>query len=317
MNRCLVTGAAGFIGSHLCEALLAAGHPTVGVDCFTDYYDPGRKRANLERARGLGLRFVEADLATCPLEALATDADVVFHLAGQPGVRTSWDGGFKLYAMRNVVATQRLLEACAQGGVRRLVFASSSSVYGGARDAALDESAPRRPISPYGLTKAACEDLIDVYRRGSGLSAVSLRYFTVYGPRQRPEMAFAQFIDRIAAGAPITVYGDGRQTRDFTYVGDAVAATIAAADRGKRPAYNVSGGATATLIDAIREIERAVGRKAHVAFAEAARGDARHTRADLTAAATDLGYQPIMSLAEGVARQVAHTLGHEQGRWAA
>jgi UDP-glucuronate 4-epimerase len=317
VNRCLVTGAAGFIGSHLCEALLAAGHPTVGVDCFTDYYDPGRKRANVERARRLGLRFVESDLAACPLEAMVADADVVFHLAGQPGVRTSWGGGFDLYATRNVVATQRLLEACAAHDVGRLVFASSSSVYGSTAGEALDESAPRRPMSPYGLTKAAGEDLIDVYRRGCGLSAVSLRYFTVYGPRQRPEMAFAQFIDRIAAGLPITVFGDGRQSRDFTYVEDAVAATIAAADHGDRPAYNVSGGATATLLEAIGEIERAIGRAASVVFADAARGDARHTRADVSAAAVDLGYRPLVGLVEGIARQVSHALAEERGRVAA
>jgi len=317
VSRCLVTGAAGFIGSHLCEALLAAGHRIVGVDCFTEYYDPARKRANLERARRMGLQFVEADLVSASLEALVADADVVFHLAGQPGVRASWGGEFDLYAIRNVVATQRLLEACAQRCTPRFVFASSSSLYGGATGAAVEETAPRTPVSPYGLTKAACEDLIDVYRRGSQLSAVSLRYFTVYGPRQRPEMAFARFIERISAGLPITIFGDGRQTRDFTYVGDAVAATIAAAELGSRPAYNVSGGATATLLDAIAEIERAVGRTAQVTIAEAARGDARHTRADLTAAANDLGYQPIVSLAEGVGLQVAHALGLEHGRWAA
>lgn len=316
MNRCLVTGAAGFIGSHLCDALLRAGYPTVGVDCFTDYYDPIRKRANLEPARSRGLRVVEADLATASLDALVADAEVVFHLAGQPGVRTSW-GGFELYTTRNLVATQRLLEACTHGGVGRFVFASSSSVYGGTAEGSLPETAPRSPISPYGLTKAACEDLIDVYRRGRGLSAVSLRYFTVYGPRQRPEMAFAQFIDRIAEGVPITVFGDGHQRRDFTYVGDAVAATIAAAEHGERPSYNVSGGETATLLEAITEIERAVGRTATVRFAEAARGDARHTRADLTAAVADLGYRPTMGLADGIAQQVGYSLRGGLGRMAA
>ena len=308
MTRCLVTGAAGFIGSHLCEALLRAGHPVVGVDALTDYYDPAQKRANLDTALGMGLRFAQADLARDSLEALVAETDVVYHLAGQPGVRPSWGVEFELYATRNLVATQRLLEACAASTVRRFVFASSSSVYGNAGEAAVAEGAPRRPVSPYGLTKAACEDLVDVYRRHSGLSAVSLRYFTVYGPRQRPEMAFASFISRIAAGLPVTVFGDGAQTRDFTYVADAVTATIAASTRGDKPWYNVSGGATASLREAIAEIERATGRAAVIEFAAEARGDARHTRANLAAANRDLGYRPTVDLAAGVPMQVADAL---------
>jgi UDP-glucuronate 4-epimerase len=309
MTRCLVTGAAGFIGSHLCEALLDAGHETVGIDCFTDYYDPEQKRANVAAAVGRGLRLVDADLTRAPLEALVAQADVVYHLAGQPGVRPSWGAAFELYASRNLLATQRLLEACAGSSVGRFVFASSSSVYGHAADRRVAEHEPRRPVSPYGLTKAACEDLIDVYRRQNGLSAVSLRYFTVYGPRQRPEMAFASFISRIAAGRPITVFGDGRQTRDFTYVSDVVAATIAAAERGSRPWYNVSSGANASLLEVIAAIERATARRAVVEFAPDARGDARHTRADLTAAARDLGFRPSVPLELGLARQVAAALG--------
>jgi nucleoside-diphosphate-sugar epimerase len=308
MTRCLVTGAAGFIGSHLCEALLATGHPVVGVDALTDYYDPARKRANLVTALGMGLRFAQADLAHDPLEALVAETDVVYHLAGQPGVRPSWGAEFELYATRNLVATQRLLEACTASPVRRFVFASSSSVYGNVGEAAVDEEAPRSPVSPYGLTKAACEDLVDVYRRHSGLSAVSLRYFTVYGPRQRPEMAFASFISRIAAGLPVTLFGDGAQTRDFTYVADAVTATIAAGAAGDKPWYNVSGGGTASLREAIAEIERATGRTAVIEFAAEARGDARHTRANLAAAGRDLGYRPTVDLAAGVPMQVADAL---------
>jgi len=305
VTRCLVTGAAGFIGSHLCEALLRAGRSTVGVDCYTDYYDPARKRTNVETAVGMGLHLVDADLTADRLDALVAGVDVVYHLAGQPGVRPSWGAAFELYASRNLLATQRLLEACAAASVGRFVFASSSSVYGHAAECRVGEDAPRRPVSPYGLTKAACEDLIDVYRRVNGLSAVSLRYFTVYGPRQRPEMAFASFIERIAAGRPITVYGDGGQTRDFTYVSDVVAATIAAAERGGRYCYNVSGGANASLLEAIAAIEHATGCCAVVEFAPVARGDARHTRADLTAAGRDLRYQPSVPLDLGVARQVA------------
>jgi nucleoside-diphosphate-sugar epimerase len=308
VTRCLVTGAAGFIGSHLCEALLAAGHQVVGVDALTDYYDPTRKRANLETALAMGLFFTPADLACDPLESLVAEAEVVYHLAGQPGVRPSWGAQFELYANRNLLATQRLLEASSGSPVRRFVFASSSSVYGNHGPVAVDEQSPRRPVSPYGLTKAACEDMIDVYRRQCGLSAVSLRYFTVYGPRQRPEMAFASFITRIVAGLPVTVFGDGAQTRDFTYVADAVAATIAAADRGELPCYNVSGGSHASLREAITQIERATGHRAEIEFAPQARGDARHTRADLAAVCRDLGYRPSVGLETGVTRQVAASL---------
>ena len=304
MRRPMVTGAAGFIGSHLVDALLARGDQVVGVDAFTDYYDPARKRANIAAARDRGLRLVTGDLCHVELGSLLDGVDTVYHLAGQPGVRPSFGREFELYAQRNLVATQRLLEACLHRGVQRFVFASSSSVYGNTRGERVAEEAPRRPASPYGLTKAACEDLLAVYRRDAGLSATSLRYFTVYGPRQRPEMAFATFIDRVLADAPIPVYGDGEQSRDFTYVEDVVAGTLAAADHGTATVYNLSGGSAATLREAIELIESLTGRRARLDRRPDARGDVRSTRADLTAAVRDLGYRPRVSLVEGLEAQL-------------
>lgn len=308
MSRVLVTGAAGFIGSHLCDALIARGDAVVGVDSFTEYYPPARKRANLAGALATGLEFRRLDLTSDVLEPVVEGVDVVYHLAGQPGVRPSWSQDFDLYARRNLVATQRLLEATLRTGSARFVFASSSSVYGDIGEQPARESDRPAPVSPYGLTKAACEELIDVYRRVHGLSAVSLRYFTAYGPRQRPEMAFAAFIRSVLLGRPLRVLGDGRQVRDFTFVADAVAATIAAAELGTEPVYNISGGASCTLLEAIEGIERLTGRRALIGFSPPARGDAARTSADLTAARRDLGYQPTVSLREGLALQIRATM---------
>ena len=304
MSRVLVTGAAGFIGSHLCDALIARGDEVLGVDSFTEYYSPARKHANLNAALAAGLEFRRIDLTCDELDSVVEGVDVVYHLAGQPGVRPSWGEEFELYAQRNVVATQRLLEATLRGGARRFVFASSSSVYGHI-DSPARESDPPAPVSPYGMTKAACEQLIDVYRRVDGLSAVSLRYFTAYGPRQRPEMAFAAFIRSVLSGRPVRVLGDGRQMRDFTFVSDVVAATIAATEAGVEPVYNISGGASTTLLGAIEEIERLTSRRALVSFSPPARGDAVQTRADLTAAKRDIGYEPTVSLRDGLGLQIA------------
>jgi nucleoside-diphosphate-sugar epimerase len=219
-------------------------------------------------------------------------------------VRPSWGEEFECYARRNLVATQRLLEATLRAGAARFVFASSSSVYGSMAERPAGESDRMAPVSPYGLTKAACEDLVDLYRRVHGLSAVSLRYFTVFGPRQRPEMAFASFIRAILSGRLLQVLGDGTQMRDFTFVTDAVAATIAAAEQGTEPVYNISGGTSSTLLEAIAEIERLAERRASISFSPSARGDAYRTNADLTAAGRDLAYAPRVSLREGLALQV-------------
>jgi nucleoside-diphosphate-sugar epimerase len=304
VSRVLVTGAAGFIGSHLCDALIARGDEVLGVDSFTEYYSPVRKQANLSEAMATGLEFRRVDLATDSLEPVLDGVDVVYHLAAQPGVRSSWGEDFDCYAQRNLVVTQRLLEATVRSGSARFVFASSSSVYGSIEGPPARESDRLAPVSPYGLTKAACEELIGVYRRVHGLSAVSLRYFTAYGPRQRPEMAFAAFIRSVLSGRPLRVLGDGRQTRDFTFVSDVVAATIAAAEVDADPVYNISGGASATLLEAIEEIERLTGRRALIGFSPPARGDASRTSAVLTAARRDLGYQPAVSLRDGLALQI-------------
>jgi nucleoside-diphosphate-sugar epimerase len=304
VSRVLVTGAAGFVGSHLCEALLVRGDDVLGVDCFTENYAPARKRANLIDALASGLEFRRLDLTCEALDSVVKGVDVVYHLAGQPGVRPSWDEEFDVYARRNLVATQRLLEASLRAGLARFVFASSSSVYGHVGERPARECDRPAPVSPYGLTKAASEELVAVYQRVHGLSAVSLRYFTAYGPRQRPDMAFASFIRSVLSGRPLRVLGDGNQTREFTYVTDAVAGTIAAAELGTEPVYNIGGGTTSTLLDAIAQIERLTERSALISFSPTARGDAYRTCADLTAARRDLGYEPEMSLRNGLALQI-------------
>src|SRR5438094_5350947 len=229
-TRVVVTGAAGFIGSHLCERLLADGHEVIGIDSFSDYYERGRKEQNLETLRSDG-RFTleELDLVAADLSKPLRGAKVVFHLAGQPGVRPSWGGHFDRYVQDNIVATQRLLEALREVAVERLVFASSSSVYGDAEMFPTKETALPRPVSPYGMTKLAAEHLTFVYLRNFGIPATSLRYFTVYGPRQRPDMASVRFMDALGEGQEIGIFGDGEQTREFTYVSDAVEGTVKAA----------------------------------------------------------------------------------------
>ncbi|MGX6449925.1 NAD-dependent epimerase/dehydratase family protein, partial [Patulibacter sp. S7RM1-6] len=278
----VVTGCAGFIGSHLCEALLRDGWTVRGIDALTDYYAPARKRANLAGPRrSPRFAFRRADLARDRLGGLVADADAVFHLAAQPGVRGSFGDGFEAYARCNVVGTQRLLEAAAAAPAPpTVVYASSSSVYGDADVVPTLETAPRRPVSPYGMTKVATEDLADAYFRTTGLRVVGLRYFTVYGPRQRPDMAFSRFIAHALAGRPLVVHGDGRQVRDFTYVADAVAATVAAADRGMPGAvYNVGGGSPVALTRVVELLGRLLACPLPVERTGAARGEVRCTTA--------------------------------------
>ncbi|HZR91611.1 MAG TPA: NAD-dependent epimerase/dehydratase family protein [Gaiellaceae bacterium] len=291
--RYLVTGAAGFVGSHLAAALQAAGDEVVGIDCFTDYYDPRLKEDN---ARGLDVR--RTDLAQDPLDVSGFDG--VFHLAAQPGVRSFGDV-FPRYVRDNVVATQRLLEAAAAAGVR-VVFVSSSSVYGEAERYPTPEETPPRPLSPYGITKLACEHLARAYQRSFGLDVVVLRYFSVFGPRQRPDMAFTRAAFALAEGRPFHLYGDGLQTRSFTYVDDAVAATVAAMERGEGT-YNVGGGVEATMREAIATLERVAGRRLEVRSSPPVPGDQRRSQADTTRIRTDLGWQPRVSLEDGLAAQ--------------
>ena len=296
--RYVVTGAAGFIGSHLSEALGAAGHDVLGVDSFTDYYDPARKRENVE-----GLDVVEADVAAAELEPLLDGVDGVFHLAGQPGVRASFGADFELYVRRNVLASVRVFEAAAQRG-KRVVYASSSSVYGDAESFPTSEDAQARPISPYGVTKLACEHLHYALARSSGLEAVGLRYFTVYGPRQRPDMAMTRMLEALAEGTSFPLYGDGSASRSFTYVTDAVAATIAAMHSGASGAvYNVGGGQEASMTEAIALAERLAGRELRIEPHVAATGDVRRTRADVRKALDELGWAPRTVLTDGLAAQ--------------
>ena len=310
----VVTGCAGFIGSHLVDALLARGDEVVGIDRFSDHYDRALRETNLAEALAApGFRLVEGDLCDADLAPLVDGAAGVFHLAAQPGVRGSWGQGFALYARDNLVATQRVAEAAAAAGAR-LVWTSSSSVYGDAGRHPTPESVVPRPISPYGVTKLACEALVGAYA-GRGLDAVTLRLFTVYGPRQRPDMAFARAIAAAAHGRAFTVLGDGAQTRDVTYVDDAVQAALRAMEAGRRGAvYNVGGGAEVPLVACLRAIERLMGTPLPLVYAEAASGDAARTSADTTAARRDLDWEPQTPLDDGMAAQVrAGTAGAGSG----
>src|SRR5439155_13986765 len=273
--KVVVTGAAGFIGSHLVDRLLGEGHEVTGVDAFVDFYPRAAKEENLRAAREhRRFRLVEGRVQDIPLDDLLEGAGQVYHLAAQAGVVSSWGRHFEIYTDHNVLATQRLLEAAVEAGVPRLVYASSSSVYGDNRELPLREDAVCRPLSPYGVTKLAAENLACLYERNHGLPVVSLRYFTVYGPRQRPDMAFHRFLSAARDGTPSRLFGDGKQTRDFTYVDDIVTATRRAGDSG-RPGcvYNVGGGERLALEDVLRTIEQITGQKPAVTRDEAQKGD--------------------------------------------
>jgi nucleoside-diphosphate-sugar epimerase len=302
VTKSIVTGAAGFVGSHLVDRLLAAGHDVSGIDCFTDYYARADKEANLACAAGHArFRLVEADLAEADLAALLDGADTVFHTAGQAGVRPSWGTQFEAYVRHNITATQRLLEAATASSIRRLVFTSSSSVYGDADELPATERALPRPVSPYGVTKLAAEHLCSLYATVHGVPCVSLRLFTVYGPRQRPDMAIRRFLEAALRDETVAVYGDGNQTRDFTFVSDVVDALLLAAEAGTTErVLNVCGGARVRLAELIALIEDVAGRTLRVAHEEAARGDARDTWGDNTLAREAIGFAPKVPLRAGV-----------------
>jgi UDP-glucose 4-epimerase len=303
--KAIVTGAAGFIGSHLSEHLVSAGHTVEGVDVFTDYYARELKEQNVAALRDSG-RFTlhERAIADADWPALLDGASWVFHLAAQAGVRKSWGRDFHVYTVNNVEATQILLEACKGRPIDRLVYASSSSIYGDDVALPMREDARPQPVSPYGVTKLAAEQLCHLYHLNYGVPAVSMRYFTVYGPRQRPDMGFHRFFKAALRNEPVTVFGDGRQTRDFTFVADAVAATVHASTRGKPGAvYNIGGGSHVELLEVFELIRRVTGRPLRLQTIEAQPGDMRDTFADTASARGDLGFAPAVTLEEGLRAQ--------------
>lgn len=314
--RVMVTGCAGFIGSHLCERLLADGHEVLGVDCFTDYYRHSVKETNIQNLQtNEHFRLSEADLSIADLRPLVDGIDVIYHEAAQPGVRASWGESFDTYVLDNVLATQRLLEAAKDQPIQKFVYASSSSIYGDAESFPTRESVLPRPVSPYGVTKLAGEQLTHLYWRNYGVPTIALRYFTVYGPRQRPDMAFHRFIRWGLDGQPIQVFGDGEQTRDFTFVGDAVQANVAAASCAvSGVACNIGGGSRVSVNQVLTLLGELLDRPLSIHYSSNQRGDVRHTAADTGLAADLLGYAPRVDLRSGLAAEVAwlrHSLGND------
>lgn len=301
----LVTGAAGFIGSHLSTALVARGATVTGLDCFTDYYARSLKEANIAALKDQpGFTFVEGSIQGVDLKPLLSGVTHVFHLAAQAGVRKSWGQDFDIYTRNNVEASQRLLEAVVGMPIERFVYASSSSVYGDDVTLPMREDAYLQPLSPYGVSKLAAEHLAHLYWANHGVPSVSLRYFTVYGPRQRPDMGFQRFLTAVKQDQPIAVYGDGEQTRDFTFVGDIVAATVAAGIQGiPGRVYNIGGGSRVTLNHVLDLIGKVTGRSVAIQREPNQKGDMRHTYADTSAARRDLGFIPRVALEEGLTQQ--------------
>lgn len=303
--KALVTGAAGFIGSHLSEYLLKAGHTVTGIDAFTDYYPREHKEHNVAALRRNDrFTLLETALADVDWAGVLDDVTWIFHLAAQAGVRKSWGRDFHVYTVNNVEATQLLLEACKGRPIERLVYASSSSVYGDDVPLPMREDARPQPVSPYGVTKLSAEQLCQLYFVNYRVPAVSMRYFTVYGPRQRPDMGFHRFFRAAVRNEPITVFGDGRQTRDFTFVSDAVGATVAASTRGTPGGvYNIGGGSRVELLDVFELIGRITGRPLRLNMIEPQAGDMRDTYADTARARADLGFAPAVTLEQGLRAQ--------------
>ena len=300
----IVTGVAGFIGSHLVEALLNQGYQVIGVDQFNDYYDPALKRQNISGfENNPNFKLIEADIQSLDWGVLLADVEVVYHLAAQAGVRASWGDGFRAYTERNINATQIMLEAAKDAKyLKRFVYASTSSVYGDAETLPTGESICPQPVSPYGITKLAAERLCGLYCKNFGVPFTALRYFSVYGPRQRPDMAFHKFFRSVLRDEAIPIYGDGQQTRDFTFVGDVVAANLAASKvpEAVGEIFNIGGGSRVGLMQIIDTMEKIVGREIRKDYLEPAMGDARHTAADVSKAKQILGYAPKVSLFEGL-----------------
>lgn len=307
MSKCFVTGVAGFIGSSVAERLINDGHSVIGVDCFTDYYSIEQKKANIKNLlKSNSFHFLDADLSTLDLKQHLQDVDYIFHYAAQPGVRDGFGKNFNLYMKNNIMVLKQMLDAAKELPVRKFVFASSSSVYGQQSPLPIKEDIPLKPLSLYGASKLHCESMCDIYHQTFGMPIISLRFFSVYGPKQRPDMAFHKFIKAAVNGDKITINGDGTQSRDFTYINDIVDANILAMQSDvSGEAFNVGNGNTVSIKEAIRIIEQAADQKLEIEYNQQAPGDVDYTLADNSKAKNLLGYAPKWNLADGLATEYA------------
>ncbi|MBI4618812.1 MAG: NAD-dependent epimerase/dehydratase family protein [Desulfobacterales bacterium] len=303
--KCLVTGAAGFIGSHLSKKLINEGYEVIGIDCFVDYYPRALKERNIkELKKREEFKFIEANLVSIDLGELISDISYIFHQAAQAGVRASWGESFHIYSDNNILATQRLLEASIHSGIKKFVFASSSSVYGDTEDLPMRETSILKPVSPYGVSKLAAEHLCYLYYKNYKLPTLSLRYFTVYGPGQRPDMAFNRFIASMLKRKEITVYGNGEQTRDFTYIDDIVDANILAMKADSvGEVFNIGGGSRVTINSVLKILTEILSVKAKINYKNTQKGDVGHTCANISKAENAFGYRPKVTLCEGLKKE--------------
>ena len=300
--RSLVTGVAGFIGSHLAERLIKEGHEVVGIDCFTDYYPRPMKERNLERLLQVsGFTFLEDNLLKVNMSNLLAGVDYIFHQAAQAGVRSSWGADFDIYTSNNILATQKLLEACKRLDIKRFIYASSSSVYGDSEELPLREKSLLKPVSPYGVTKLAGEQLCYSYWKNHQIPVISLRYFTVYGPRQRPDMAFHRFVRAVLDDGGIEIYGNGEQTRDFTFISDAVTGNmLAMKSHAVGEIFNIGGGSRVSVNEVLDIVQNIAGKTAKIGYRDVQKGDVKHTLADTSRAKKNLGYMPEVDLKTGL-----------------
>jgi len=305
--KALVTGSAGFIGSTLAEKLLKDNNQVVGIDCFIDYYPRELKEKNVEPfINHPNFTFIEKDILDMNLKELLKDVDYIFHQAAQAGVRASWGKSFGIYSDNNILGTQKLLEAAKESSIEKFIYASSSSVYGDTDQLPMKETNKLQPVSPYGVSKLAAENLCYLYYKNFKVPIISLRYFTVFGERQRPDMAFHIFIKAILKGNTLTIFGDGKQSRNFTHVDDIVQANILASESTVRgEIFNIGGdGKRVVLNDAISLIEKLIGKKAKRNYQNKVRGDVKHTSADCSKAKSMLNYRPVIDFEEGLKREI-------------
>ncbi len=304
--RCVVTGVAGFIGSSLADKILQNGGEVIGIDCFIDYYPKEMKERNLEKARSFdNFTFHDSDLNSLDLAEVCAGVDYIFHQAAQAGVRASWGEQFSIYTDNNILASQRLLEACrseqVKNSLKKLVYASSSSVYGNAQTLPTTEDLRPQPVSPYGVSKLAAEHLMGLYSQEFGVPTASLRYFTVYGPRHRPDMAFHRFLKAGLTDTSLTLFDDGEQSRDFTFIDDVLQANLDAAKyEGSELVFNIGGGSRVSMNQVIEIMESILGKSLKVERGPRQKGDVKHTGADTSRAKQGFGYSPKVSLEEGL-----------------